>query len=171
MPYLSADLRLERRSDNFLEKIPYIFPVPLILGLYLSMRKTIVLSVFVRSVASKKMSNRSRNDHLGAPNDAVEVATCQQKVVPPQTDHEEEYFRFRRALGMAGHPQASWSRRGGGTGFRLTFQLRESRSERVLNRFFIGWTFIDATDLTNTLSTIVLRIGRYKPNISGTGKL
>ena len=40
----------------------------------------------------KKMSNRSRNDHLGAPNNAVEVATCQQKVVPPQTDLKEEYF-------------------------------------------------------------------------------
>ena len=37
-----------------MEKIPYIFPVPLILGLYLSMRKTFVLSVFVRSVESKK---------------------------------------------------------------------------------------------------------------------
>ena len=32
-------------------------------------------------------------------------------------------------------------------------------------------TFSDAIDLTNTLSTLFLRLGGHKPDISGTGKI
>ena len=57
----------------------YNFPMPLILQFYPLIRKNITLRVFLWSMASETMSNRSRNDLVAAPNDAFEVGRCRDK--------------------------------------------------------------------------------------------
>ena len=80
------------------KKKSYNFPVPLISGLYPPMRKNNSLSVFPGSMASGKVSSRSKNDPLSVSNDKFEVGTSNENryrtSARPSHRDRREYFTF-----------------------------------------------------------------------------
>ena len=115
-----------------------------------------VPSVFVMSMASKKMSNRSRKVLLGASNDTLEVARAK-KVVPPA---KVPYSAISAVLTVLYHSVdeiAVFGQSGPLFFARLTLKVSSEASSRTfLDRLDINF---DAIDMANTLGTSIPRHG------------
>ena len=140
-------------------------------------RRNNCASVFLGSIASQKVSKRSKNDLLSASNDKFEVGRCHEKVDPTQTDLEVKYFYnadegsdhiFNTALVRTGWPDRDrWGRH------RLWRRAATSNLSfgAAIGSFFERLdTFWDSIDPRNTLARLFRRLDGTNIKITGTRK-
>ena len=147
------------------------FLVPVISLLGSPRRRNKCASVFIGSIASQKVSKRSKHDLRGASNDKFEVVRCHEKVDPSQTDVEADEkpgHIFNRALVRTGRPdRGRWGRH------RLWRRAATSNVSfgAAIGSFFDRLpTFGDSIDPRNTLEQLFRRLGGPNIEIAGTRK-
>ena len=140
-------------------------------------RRNNCASVFIGSIASQKVSKRSKNDLLSASTDKFEVGRCHEKVNPSQTDLEVKYFYnayeksdhiFNGTLVRTGRPDRDrWGRHR----FWRRAATSNLSSGAAIESFFDRLdTFWDSIGPRNTLAQLFRRPGGPNIEITGTRK-